>query len=341
MNINTTNTPDRLYELDCVRGIAALGIMLYHYTCRYRHLFGDSIIPRWMDFPIGRYGVEVFFILSGFSIIFTIEKQNLSVHKFISKRILRLYPTYWLCTTITFILVTAIGLPGREVTFGEFLINLTMLQFGLNIKAVDGATWTLFMILMFYFIIACILFIKKMHKVKLICWCGFILIVINFVIPTTLLKLLTIGNHGVFFIAGISFYQIYKSPHLNNSYHLLNICCFIMACVLFHELLPIVTLILIFIAFYLFTFGKLKWVISKPLIFLGNISYPLYLLHQNIGYILIKKTAIITGQPYLTLFIPCLFSILAAWFVYKYFEGNLLKHTHLLKTFFKEKIYNI
>jgi len=299
--------------------------MLFHYTCRYQNLFGDSIIPKWMNFPIGRYGPEVFFILSGFTIIYTIKKQNLNFKKFISKRILRLYPTYWLCTTITFLAISLIGLPGREVTFGQFLINLTMLQFGLKINAVDGATWALFIILIFYFIIACILFTKKMHKIELICWCGFFLIVLKFIFPITLLKLLTIGDYGVFFIAGISFYHIYKAPCQKNSYNLLNICCFVTACILFREPIHTVALIIMFITFYLFAFGKLKWIISKPLIFFGNISYPLYLLHQNIGYILIKKTAIMTGQPYLTLFIPCLFSILAAWIVYKFFEDNFLK----------------
>jgi len=335
LNDTTKNKSSRLYELDCIRGIAALGVMLFHYTCRYQNLFGDSIIPRWMNFPIGRYGPEVFFILSGFTIIYTIEKQNLTFKNFISKRMWRLYPTYWLCTTITFIAVSLIGLPGREVTFGQYLINLTMLQFGLKISAVDAATWALFMILLFYFIIACILFLKKINKIEFICWCGLFLIVLKFLFPTALLKLLTIGDYGVFFIAGISFYHIFKTPRLNNSYHLLIICCFVTACILFREPLHTAALIVMFIAFYLFAFGKLKWLISKPLIFFGNISYPLYLLHQNIGYILIKKTASMTGQPYLTLLFPSLFSILAAWLVYRYFEG------HILKTFFKERIYNV
>ena len=205
-----------------------------------------------------------------------------------------------------------------------------MLQFGLKISAVDAATWALFMILLFYFTIACILFIKKMHKIELICWCGFFLILLKFIFPTTLLNLLTIGDYGVFFIAGISFYHIYKVPRLNNSYHLLIIGCFVAACILSQETIHTVALILMFIAFYLFSFGKMKWIISKPLIFLGNISYPLYLLHQNIGYILIKKTAIITGQPYLTLFFPCFFSIFAAWLIYKFFEENILKRYILL-----------
>ena len=323
-NNRLAKKPNRLYELDCVRGLAALAVMLFHYTCRYRNLFGDSIIPRWMDFPIGRYGIEVFFILSGFVIIFTI-KRNLSVQRFISKRFFRLYPTYWLCTIVTFTFVAVIGLPSREVTFGQFLINLSMLQYGLKIKAVDGVTWALFMELMFYFYIAGILAIRQVSKIKWLCWAWFFLIVLKIFFPIPILKILAIGDYGVFFIAGINFYHIYESSHLNRSCHLLNICCFVTACALSETPLRIAAIVIMFTIFYFFAYGKLKWIVSNQLIFLGNISYPLYLLHQNIGYIFIKKTATLTGQPYLALLVPCLFSILAAWIVYRFFEGAVVK----------------
>jgi len=39
---------------------------------------------------------------------------------------------------------------------------------------------------------------------------------------------------------------------------------------------------------YLATAGQLKWLASPPLVYLGSISYPLYLVHQNVGYVILR-----------------------------------------------------
>jgi peptidoglycan/LPS O-acetylase OafA/YrhL len=47
--------------------------------------------------------------------------------------------------------------------------------------------------------------------------------------------------------------------------------------------------IVFFLLFFLFTKGFLKIISLKPLVYLGSISYSLYLTHQIIGYILINQ----------------------------------------------------
>jgi peptidoglycan/LPS O-acetylase OafA/YrhL len=37
------------------------------------------------------------------------------------------------------------------------------------------------------------------------------------------------------------------------------------------------------------TTGRLQWLVSRPLLWLGSISYALYLIHQNIVYWLIHR----------------------------------------------------
>jgi peptidoglycan/LPS O-acetylase OafA/YrhL len=51
----------------------------------------------------------------------------------------------------------------------------------------------------------------------------------------------------------------------------------------------VLALSLIYAIFYLFVFGKLKWLNSKVLLFFAAISYPLSLIHRNLGYFLIKQ----------------------------------------------------
>jgi len=69
------NGQDRLPALDALRGIAALGVVLFHYLPYYDKLYGHSFsTPDTLGF--GRYGVHLFFILSGFVIFMTLERTR-------------------------------------------------------------------------------------------------------------------------------------------------------------------------------------------------------------------------------------------------------------------------
>jgi peptidoglycan/LPS O-acetylase OafA/YrhL len=50
---------------------------------------------------------------------------------------------------------------------------------------------------------------------------------------------------------------------------------------------------------YLATVGRLPWLNARPLLWLGFISYPLYLTHQNMGYILLHWMDEHGWNPYL------------------------------------------
>ena len=61
----------RLAQLDALRGIAALAVVLFHYTTRYDQLFGHAQSPA-LSFPYGYLGVNLFFMISGFVILMTL-----------------------------------------------------------------------------------------------------------------------------------------------------------------------------------------------------------------------------------------------------------------------------
>ena len=144
------NSKVRFLELDAIRGLAAIAVVLYHYTFRYPKLYAHDF-ETYYKFAYGNLGVELFFILSGFVIFMSILKVK-SPFEFLTKRFIRLYPTYWIAMIFTFLMVTIFGLAGKEVTINEFLINITMLQYGLQIPSVDGVYWSLFHELLFYFL---------------------------------------------------------------------------------------------------------------------------------------------------------------------------------------------
>src|SRR5947209_4540546 len=141
----------RISTLDSLRGIAALSVVIYHYTYRFRLKFGHDYSSIY-DLKIGFYGVELFFIISGFVIFMTVEKCKNGAD-FAFKRFTRLYPTYWLCLFISFTFLYFFGISAQRPTFTELLINLSMVQYLLHTKSVDGVYWSLLTELIFYFMI--------------------------------------------------------------------------------------------------------------------------------------------------------------------------------------------
>lgn len=58
----------RIISFDIIRGLAAISIMLYHYTCRYNEIYVLKEAPTDFGFTIswGFAAVSIFFILSGY-----------------------------------------------------------------------------------------------------------------------------------------------------------------------------------------------------------------------------------------------------------------------------------
>jgi peptidoglycan/LPS O-acetylase OafA/YrhL len=280
----------RYSELDSIRGLAALMVVLYHYTVRYNQIYGSSIEPAF-HFSPGAYGVQLFFIVSGFVIFLTLDKTAHSVD-FIVSRLSRLYPAYWISIILTFSVITIFSLPGREVNIQSALINLTMFQQWFNVSNVDGVYWTLAVELSFYFIMY-FLFITQLTKrieIISIIWLS-VIIGSQFLEENSgmqihwAIKLLFLLTYGNLFIAGIMFYKI---MHGARSIHYVILLFSLSTEYYLHGEIALLVAAY-FSLFLLFAQGNLKILSVKPLIFLGTISYSLYLIHQNIGYVIIQN----------------------------------------------------
>ena len=95
---------NRLYSLDYLRGLAALGIMVYHYLFWLDGAFtSDQFMGR-----VGVYGVAIFYVLSGLTLYHVYEYSQtgagFSIGNFFKKRIFRIFPLLWLVTVIAIVL---------------------------------------------------------------------------------------------------------------------------------------------------------------------------------------------------------------------------------------------
>lgn len=142
--------------LDLVRFSAAIMVMLFH-LCYW----GNGATPPASDtfnnfWWFGWVGVEIFFTLSGFVIVFSAKKA--SAARFAVGRLTRLFPTIWLCATITLLMTLALS-PKDDVgaLTRSYLNTLWMNPRGGHI---DIVYWTLTVEIAFYFLVFVLLYLR-------------------------------------------------------------------------------------------------------------------------------------------------------------------------------------
>jgi len=319
----------RFGELDALRGIAALSIVLFHYTSLYVLNYSGKNYVTFMNFKYGGTGVQLFFIISGYVIYMTILKCT-NIKEFTLKRVIRLYPAYIIAVLSTYLCTSFYYLEGIKVTAKEFLFNLTMFQKvipGFYVRDVDGSYWTLAVEICFYIFCGLLMFIKLINKPLLVCtiWLAslFTVKVLDPIHFFQSLGNLEIVKYSHLFIAGIIFYNL---RNLNFLWSWKSFYChsLIVVTLLYNfinfGILSTGTVLIFYFVFYLFLLNKLRFLNNKLLIFLGTISYSLYLIHQYIGYIILKilENMGLSNQIYIV--IPLLFSITLATFITYYIE---------------------
>lgn len=142
-------TIGRLQQLDALRGLAALGVVLYHFTLGYPRRFDWLGDPPALSLPWGGFAVRLFFVISGFVILITLERSPGPV-AFARARLARLYPPYLACLALTVLLIVLTGFNPRAIGSGDALASLTMVPTLIGYGHVEPAYWTLTREVCFY-----------------------------------------------------------------------------------------------------------------------------------------------------------------------------------------------
>jgi peptidoglycan/LPS O-acetylase OafA/YrhL len=312
----------RLQELDALRGIAALSVLLFHYADRFDQAYHHrGYFP--YTFDIGKYGVQLFFVISGFVIFWTLERTRRS-SDFVVSRFSRLFPAYWASLAITFVLVAIAGLPGQSVTWHAALMNLTMFPDFLRAPLVDGSYWTLQVELFFY---AQMLLWYAVGALKGVRWivCGWLLLAGAYAIADllgtawsyTARELLDL-RYISYFATGILMYRL-----RGRATEFADVALLAGALVVttltwgWEEGLALAVCVGVFA---LLNAGRLAMLGRSWLLFLGSISYTLYLVHQEIGYILIAHFEQIGLHPMPSILLVTVMMVVLAWLVSRLVE---------------------
>ncbi|MBE4968733.1 acyltransferase, partial [Enterobacter cloacae complex sp. P11RS] len=160
----------KIYSIHYLRGIAALFVVLFHFRGYLNNVYAQSNLGDLL-FSKGAFGVDLFFVISGFIICFATEKEECNASlKFVIRRFFRIYPLLILSMSVYFLAV--ILRPESHDLMMWFIWSIIPLHvdyhagapfFGYNML---GIAWTLTYEISFYFIFLIAMSIS--HKYRML-----------------------------------------------------------------------------------------------------------------------------------------------------------------------------
>lgn len=147
---------ERRTEIQWLRALAACEVVICHSNLLTKHFSTQVLTPAWYQ-PLSALGVELFFIVSGYVICMRVGAGDKG-GAFLASRILRLYPMYWIFTSlavVAFLLNPAWHLNNFDPNLVSMARSYLILpQMGFPIL---GVGWTLEHEMIFYAFVAVML----------------------------------------------------------------------------------------------------------------------------------------------------------------------------------------
>lgn len=306
---------DRVLGLDVLRGVAAVAVMFSHYINWWDRYVVD--IPFIAPGLYGYHAVQLFFVISGVVIFNTVQKCH-SVGHFAFLRFSRLYPTYW----ATLLGVALIGwvLFGLKPWLGGLIVNATMFQEFLGYHNIDYVYWSLTVELAFYLHVAWLLALGWHHQVHRICVVWLLLSCVWAVLvgkpdddTRDVFALLLALDQAAFFVIGIMIFTIREKGV--DRFKLGIMGAAIATACLVEGLRGLVVAVIVTALVAAAMFGKLGFLVNRVTLWFGGISFALYLVHHNLGYLVLERLSAAGFGPIASMAAAVVISVLLAWLV--------------------------
>lgn len=145
---------ERVAALDTLRGVALLMVICGHFLPeKLAYGFAGAAVS-----TMGRGGVILFFLLSGYLIFMNLQNQK--ILPFLSRRLFKIFPAY--CSNV--LIIAALGqlLEGYpKFSFPVYLANFFLVSDVFRTESISGVYWTLLIEVKFYVVIAIYFFFLK------------------------------------------------------------------------------------------------------------------------------------------------------------------------------------
>jgi len=286
----------RIPELDLLRFTAAAAVVAFHF---YVLLPGETSAQQVIS-AVSRFGfmgVPLFFMISGFVILWT--AFNRTAGQFVLARLCRLYPSYWVCVLIT---SAVLGLAGGAPPWRQIAANLTMFHHLFGYESIDEVYWTLFIELKFYGLIFILLLFRQLPRIErwLLLWLGLsavsLLIGLERHSATPGLDTLVFEGDAAYFAFGCYAYLLRTQGSSTWRWTGFGVSALLSVCAALKTqshytasndwiTLTVVAGIVVATCVALFTVATRRWSLPETALWywLGSLTYPLYLLHAMAG----------------------------------------------------------
>ena len=294
----------RIEVIDYARFFAAAGVVCYHYffngvnngkltSLGYTPFLSEAA-------KYGFLGVGLFFMISGYVIFFSVRKY--SPLQFLLARGVRLYPCFFAAVLFTSGCCWLSNDPTFAVSPVQLLANLSMVAPLFGHHYIDGVYWTLVVELKFYLLIFLLMLPGKAKLLE-----GFFLLwplLIAAAAATGQTAIPFTGVYYTFFAAGGLLAMGRDQWSWKTGLSLL--LCFVMSILLttsrvalmevekgvFFSPFLIASVVTAFYVFFLLVNSRRGQRLRLyKASFVGGMTYPLYLLHANFGFIFLNRFA--------------------------------------------------
>jgi len=332
--------PDRHFaSIDILRLVAAVAVVGFHVFFRG----AASTPPLSPAFPTiapvaiyGYLGVNLFFMISGFVIAWSAEGRR--ADGFAVARAVRIYPAFFVCMTLSFAAMTAAGAPSLTPGIQGYLANLTMVAPAFGQPFMDGVYWSIVLEIVFYgwMTLAIASGAFQSYRLELVAGWLALSMLNEFALGSGALRMLLVTEFAPWFAAGILLQHLRCYGRSGEALMLLA-AAFLFASVnlqvtrnwmLDHYgiagsqgglLASNIGIFAVMICAILLA-GRIRP--SRWTLAIAGLTYPLYLLHQNIGYILIDALASYVGRW--TAAAAAICGLIAlSWAIWRYVEPPL------------------
>jgi len=276
--------------------------MMFHYTFRGYAADGLSQLsfPSMREiFKYGYLGIYFFIILSGYTILITIRGK--SFKKFISKKFIRLYPPLFCAIIITTFFSFFSDADRYDISMIQFIANLSLVNGLFGIPYIDGVYWFIHVLIQFYIGFAILHYFGLVKYLKIILSSWLLLSLALHFKNIPVIDDVIMYRYASFFVAGIiiGISRDEGWDKINFSIFLFSVAVSLISIKYYIPVFEkyystklsylINYLIIIFIHGTIFLIGTIKNNTNHNYFIITLLSastYPLYLLHQNIGFIL-------------------------------------------------------
>lgn len=352
MEQNRTES-SRVPALDLLRLAAVGAVVLYHYGFwgPASHGTPQVAIPALAPFAqYGFLGVPVFFAISGFVIAYSAEGRT--PVGFAIARFSRIYPTFVFCMTLTFAATLLFGAGHFEVKPAQWLANLFIAAPLLGQPYVDTSYWSLAIEVVFYawvcVFIALGLFPRRIDVI-IVVWLA-LTFANELSIDAPVFEKLFMADDSGFFAVGLLIYQHYRGRRDARLWALSALALGTAVFQATHKLerLDVLThgtfdprvvaaiCVVSLGGVLLATRIKRIPLPAKVVLAAGGVTYPLYLLHMQLGYVVF--TALAPRENVVAVTCAIVFVAFAiAYAVWRFFEPSAHHSTRGLLTDLAER----